>query len=547
MSEAAAPIASNIPEYTVSEISGAVKRTLEGAFGRVRVRGEITEFKRYPSGHLYFSLKDEGAKISGVVWKSGVGRLGLAPENGVEVIATGRVSSYGERSSYQLIVERMEYAGAGALLARIEMLRKRLAEEGLFGADRKRHIPLLPDVVGVVTSASGAVLHDIRTTIARRFPRPVLLWAVPVQGEGAAARIAAAIAGFDAIARGGLVARPDVLIVARGGGSLEDLMAFNDEAVIRAAAACRIPLISAVGHETDHTLIDLVSDRRAPTPTAAAEMAVPSKPELASVLMRDGARLAGGLMRIVGERRVQLGRAERGLPDLPGLLGGARQRMDDRAERLVLALPNLMRQRRAALDRAGREIPDLPALLGAARTAVADRGHRLLLALPNLVRERRSALDRAERAIPDAPALLRAARLAVVDRAARLGLALPNLVQTRRHALARVQLDPALRHAVAGHRRGASAALARLSPAMLASGLREARTRLGAAGARLDSVSYEKVLERGFALVSDAAGHNITRAAEVRPGARLTLRFADGTVAAGADRKGNPAQGALPF
>src|SRR4051794_30572351 len=213
MSEAAAP--SNIPEYTVSEISGAVKRTLEGAFGRVRVRGEITEFKRYPSGHLYFSLKDEGAKIGGVVWKSGVGRLGLVPENGVEVIATGRISSYGERSSYQLIVERMEYAGAGALLARIEMLRKRLTEEGLFAAERKRHIPVLPDVVGVVTSASGAVLHDIRTTIARRFARPVLLWPVPVQGEGAAARIAAAIAGFDAIPPGGAgvpggpVRRPD--------------------------------------------------------------------------------------------------------------------------------------------------------------------------------------------------------------------------------------------------------------------------------------------------------------------------------------------------
>src|SRR4051795_4475650 len=329
MSEAA-PLASNIPEYTVSEISGAVKRTLEGAFGRVRVRGEITEFKRYPSGHLYFSLKDEGAKISGVVWKSGVARLGLVPENGVEVIATGRISAYGERSSYQLIVERMEYAGVGALLARIEMLRKRLTEEGLFAAERKRHIPMLPDVVGVVTSASGAVLQDIRTTIARRFPRPVLLWPVPVQGEGAAARIAAAIAGFDAIAGGGPVPRPDVLIVARGGGSLEDLMAFNEQVVIRAAAACRIPLISAVGHETDHTLIDLVADRRAPTPTAAAEMAVPSKAELASVLMRDGARLAGGLMRMVGERRVALGRAERGLPDLPGLLGGSRQRLDDR-------------------------------------------------------------------------------------------------------------------------------------------------------------------------------------------------------------------------
>src|SRR5277367_5190278 len=196
-------LVSNVPEYTVSEISGAVKRTLEGTFGRIRVRGEITELKRYPSGHIYFSLKDEGAKIAGVVWKSAVSRLGMVPENGVEVIATGRISAYGERSSYQLIVERMDYAGAGALLARIEALRLRLAEEGLFDAARKRALPMLPRVIGVVTSAQGAVIQDIRTTIQRRFPRPILLWPVPVQGEGAAARIAAAIRGFDALPEGG--------------------------------------------------------------------------------------------------------------------------------------------------------------------------------------------------------------------------------------------------------------------------------------------------------------------------------------------------------
>lgn len=544
MPEAAA---SNVPEYTVSEISGAVKRTLEGAFGRVRVRGEITDFKRYPSGHLYFSLKDEGAKIGGVVWKSAVTRLGLAPENGVEVIATGRISTYGDRSAYQLVVERMEYAGAGALLARIEILRNRLAEEGLFAEGRKRNLPLLPEVVGVVTSAAGAVLQDIRTTLARRFPRLLLLWPVPVQGEGAAVRIAAAITGFDAIPRGGQVPRPDVLIVARGGGSLEDLMAFNEEVVIRAAFACRIPLISAVGHETDHTLIDLVSDRRAPTPTAAAELAVPARVELASLLMRDGARLVGGLMRMVGERRLQLGQAQRGLPDVPTLLGGKRQRLDDRGERLLLALPNLLAARRAALVRAERALPDAPALLQAARSAMSDRAHRLRLALPNLVRARRAALDRAERAVPDAPALLRTARQAVADRATRLALALPNLVQGRRHALLRVHLDPALRHAVAGHRRGAGSTLARLSPALLGSGLREAHTRLQAASARLDSVSYEKVLERGFALVSDGTGHPITRAAGVRPGTRLQIRFSDGILGASADAKGNPAQGALPF
>ena len=512
MDEPAAP--SNIPEYTVSEISGAVKRTLEGAFGRVRVRGEITEYKRYPSGHMYFSLKDEGGKISGIVWKGSAARLGLVPENGVEVIATGRVSAYGERSSYQLIVERMEYAGAGALLARIEMLRVRLAAEGLFGAERKRRIPMLPDVVGVVTSGQGAVLQDIKTTVLRRFPRPILVWPVPVQGEGAAARIAAAIAGFDAIQPGGPVPRPDVLIVARGGGSLEDLMAFNDEAVVRAAAACRIPLISAVGHETDHTLIDLASDRRAPTPTAAAELAVPSRTELAANLAQEVARLAGGLHRMTQERRLRLGRAERGLPDLPGLVGGARQRLDDRAQRLGLALPNLLVMRRAALGRAERGIPDLPALLRAARLALEARGLRLGLALPNLVGARRVALGGVRLPAPG--------RLSAPARAAL--------------ALAGPQLGAALRNAVVRRRGEGAAGLARLSPAPLRAGLREARVRLEGAAARLQAVSYEGVLARGFVLVSDTHGQPLTRAAQAGPGARLVLRFADGERAATVDR-----------
>ncbi|NVN42046.1 exodeoxyribonuclease VII large subunit, partial [Ameyamaea chiangmaiensis] len=328
MDEQASSGPGNVPDYTVSEISGAIKRTLEGAFGRVRVRGEITEFKRYPSGHLYFSLKDEGGKIASVVWRGSVSRLGLVPENGLEIIASGRISAYGERSSYQLVIDRMEYAGEGALLARIERLRLRLAEEGLFDAARKRAIPFLPRLIGVVTSAQGAVLHDIRTTVSRRFPRSLLIWPVAVQGEGAAAQIAVAIAGFDALRPGGAVPRPDVLIVARGGGSLEDLMAFNDESVLRAAAACRIPLISAVGHETDTTLIDFVSDRRAPTPTAAAEMAVPMRAELLADLAHRAARLDNGLGRVMQGLRMRLERAGGRLPDLPRLLDTARMRLD---------------------------------------------------------------------------------------------------------------------------------------------------------------------------------------------------------------------------
>jgi exodeoxyribonuclease VII large subunit len=499
MNDLPAPTISNVPEYTVSEISGAVKRTLEGNFGRVRVRGEITELKRYPSGHIYFSLKDEGAKIAGVVWKSAVSRLGMVPENGVEVIATGRISSYAERSSYQLITERMEYAGAGALLARIEMLRVRLAAEGLFDVERKKALPVLPSVIGVITSERGAVIQDIRTTITRRFPRQVLLWPVPVQGEGAAERIAAAIEGFCRVKP-----CPDVLIVARGGGSLEDLMAFNEEVVLRAVAACTIPLISAVGHETDTTLIDYVSDRRAPTPTAAAELAVPARADLVADLEHKAARLIGGLNRLAQERRLQLSRAERGLPDLPALLGGARQRMDDRAERLTLALPNLLHKRRAALDTAVRHLPDLPTMLKACRERVQERGVRLIIALPNVVARRHAALD-----------------------------------------LCGQKLVAGLRHAVGGIHNRAGRALGRLSDAPLRGALRETRARLEGAAARLESVSPLAVLQRGYALVSDAAGHPLTSAGAIAPGARLKLRFADGEVGATADRPDR--QGQLPL
>jgi len=389
------PNPTNLPEFTVSEISGAIKRTLEGEFGRVRVRGEITEMKRYPSGHIYFSLKDEGAKLSGIVWKNATARLGLVPENGVEVIATGRISAYGERSSYQMIVERMEYAGVGALLARIENLRIRLAAEGLFDAARKRPLPVLPRVIGVVTSERGAVIQDIRTTILRRFPRDLLVWPVAVQGEGAAEQIAAAIAGFDALPVDGPVPRPDVLIVARGGGSLEDLMAFNEEIVLRAVAACQIPLISAVGHETDTTLIDFVSDRRAPTPTAAAEMAIPARADLLADLAQKAARLAGALAAVTRDRRLRLIRAERELPDLPSLLGTARQRLDDRGDRLVRALPNLLSTRRHALGLAEQR------LLSGLRQAVGSVHQRAGRVLGRLndgplwsaLREARARLD----------------------------------------------------------------------------------------------------------------------------------------------------------
>jgi exodeoxyribonuclease VII large subunit len=483
MDDPALPRVSNIPEYTVAEISGAVKKTLEGAFGRVRVRGEVTEVRPYPSGHIYFSLKEEKCKLACVAWASVVPRMGLRPENGVEVVATGRITGYGDRSSYQMSVERLEYAGIGALLARIEALRQKLAAEGIFDLSRKRVLPMLPLVVGVITSESGAVLHDIRTTIARRFPRRVLLWPVPVQGEGAAQKIAAAIAGFAALAADGPVPRPDVLIVARGGGSLEDLMAFNDEAVVRAAALCPIPLISAVGHETDTTLIDHVADRRAPTPTAAAEMAVPSRAELTVGIFRLGASLVSCGQAALRHHRVDLERAARGLPDLPGLLGLARQRTDDRGERLKLALPNLLARRRTALERAERQLPD-------PRSLLRQAGHAL--------------------------------------------------------ELSAARLRSALRHALAERASSAASIMARLSDAPLRARLREAHARLDAQVGRLESLSHRAVLARGYAAVFDAAGMPLTTAAAVPPGADLRIAFADGEVAArAAGKRPDTRQGVL--
>lgn len=340
----------NIPEFTVGDISTAIKRILEGNFSRVKVRGEITELKKYPSGHIYFSLKDEEGKLTAIIWRFTAAKLKMQLENGIEIVATGKISSYGERSSYQLIVDQVDYAGEGAMLARIEKLRKKLEEEGLFAQERKRFIPLLPQTVGVITSPKGAVLHDIKTTIARRFPRDIIIWPVAVQGDGAVEQIAQAIEGFNQLSSDSKVPRPDILIVARGGGSLEDLMAFNDERVVRAAANSQIPLISAVGHETDTTLIDFASDRRAPTPTAAAEMAVPSKADIIAGLMQYTTRLSKALIHLNQAYRLRLNKAVSKLPDIPTLLAQSRMRLDDRSYRLDLALPALVMKRRHRLS-----------------------------------------------------------------------------------------------------------------------------------------------------------------------------------------------------
>ena len=326
-------VGDNSPALTVTELSGALKRTIENAFGQVRVRGEISGFKRHASGHCYFTLKDENACIDAVIWRTSTSSLAFRPEDGAEVIATGRLTTYPGRSKYQIVVERLELAGEGALLALLEKRRKALAAEGLFATERKRKLPFLPRVIGVVTSPTGAVIRDILHRLEDRCPTRVILWPVPVQGEGASAKIAAAIRAFPSIEP-----RPDLLIVARGGGSIEDLWAFNEEEVVRAAAESPIPLISAVGHETDTTLIDHAADRRAPTPTAAAEMAVPVRSELFAQLGELQHRARQCLSRRVERSRERFDLTICRWPEPPTIYAPMAQRLDEVGERLPRSL-----------------------------------------------------------------------------------------------------------------------------------------------------------------------------------------------------------------
>ena len=477
-------LGSNVPEYTVSEISTALKRTVEGTFARVRVRGEISGYRPHGSGHLYFSLKDEKAVLDAVVWRSVAARLEVRPEDGLEVVCEGRLTTYAQRSKYQLVIESIRVAGAGALLALLEERRRKLAAEGLFDEARKQPLPFLPAVIGVVTSPTGAVSRDILHRLADRFPRTVLVWPVRVQGEGAAEQVAAAIRGFNALPEGGAVPRPDLLIVARGGGSIEDLWAFNEEAVVRAAAASRIPLISAVGHETDWTLIDFAADKRAPTPSAAAEMAVPVRAELAVAIRGHDHRLAAAITRLVrglGERIEGLGR---GLPRPQALLGEAGQRLDERTETLIRVMRGLVERRRARV-------------VGAA-AALTSPGERL------------------------------------AEARGRLAVTVQGLAAGARGALreARVGLDRALGEA------RIERALARLAG--------DRHKRLERAAALLESLGYRNVLERGFALVYAGDGTLLRRAEAARRARRLEIEFHDGrvrTVVADSSGPGAPRRG----
>ena len=376
---------SNAQAYSVSELAFALKRTLEDAYGFVRLRGELSKVTHHASGHVYLTLKDDKAAIDGVVWKGSVRGLSVRPEQGLEVIVTGRITTFPAGSRYQIVIETMEAAGVGALLAQLERLKQKLAAEGLFATERKRRLPSMPATVGVITSPTGAVIRDILHRIRDRWPCRVVVWPVVVQGDAAAGQVAAAIRGFNALAPGGAVPRPDILIVARGGGSVEDLWAFNDEALARAVAEGTIPLISAVGHETDTTLIDFVSDRRAPTPTAAAEMATPVLSELKAMVSDYDRRLnqCGG--RAIETRRERLTALSRGLPRPADILAMARQRLDYAASHLTMGL-------RRNVDLHGRRLTGVAAPLRPAM--LSRRNDQHAMQLKDLDHRLRASLDR---------------------------------------------------------------------------------------------------------------------------------------------------------
>lgn len=455
MKKSAAEVLPNAQEYTVSELSSALKRTVESAYEHVRVRGEISGFRGpHSSGHCYFALKDDSAKIEAVIWKGVHGRMRFKPQEGLEVIATGKLTTYPGSSKYQIVIEAIEPAGVGALMALMEERKKKLAAEGLFDEARKQLLPWLPDVIGVITSPTGAVIRDILHRLEDRFPRRVLVWPVRVQGEGSAEQIAAAIHGFNALLERGKIPRPDLLIVARGGGSLEDLWSFNEEIVVRAAAESMIPLISAVGHETDVTLIDFAADKRAPTPTAAAEMAVPVRADLAVEVSSLARQAFAGWKRAQEHRRSEFRGTARVLPKPADLLNIPRQRLD----RVAAQLPRALRANAHVYERR------LSAIGG--RLTVNALKIRIVNAREQLLRLGASA---------------------------------------RRSSLQHIE------------RRD---------------------TRLKYVSQLLGALSYKGVLERGFALVRDADGSPLHRAANIVAGQHISIEFADGRIGAAASPEG---------
>ncbi|MBU0645173.1 MAG: exodeoxyribonuclease VII large subunit [Alphaproteobacteria bacterium] len=478
---------SNAPEFTVSELSGAVKKIIEGEFGFVRVRAEVGRVSRPRSGHLYFDLKDDKSVINAVSWKGQVSKMQVQPEEGMEIIATGRMTTFPGGSRYQIIVDHVEPAGAGALMAMLEKRKAALAAEGLFDPARKQPIPYLPKVIGVVTSPSGAVIRDILHRLRDRFPRHVLIWPVAVQGQNCAAEVSRAIEGFNALSKDGPIPRPDLIIVARGGGSVEDLWGFNEEIVVRAAAASRIPLISAVGHETDTTLIDFASDMRAPTPTAAAEIAVPVRRELWVTLQETRARMERALSLGVARRRQRLSDLSRVLPQRGRLLDGPRQRVDQAEARLNQALITSVGNRRLKLSE--RSAVLRPTLL----RGMLKRGQEKTVILGGRL----------------SPALARAIGQKRRDFSS-VAKGLDPLRLSRHTVQARGQLD----QLAARFERASKAQTERW------------RGALDRRAGMLEALSYQKTLERGYAVVWDASNGVVTSAKDA---AKMhEVQFADG-------------------
>ncbi len=487
-----APGANAPPEFTVSELSNRLKRTVEDNFGFVRVRGEISKVTVAKSGHLYTSLKDDASVLDAICWKATVPRLGIKPEEGMEVVCTGRLTTYPGRSNYQMIIETMELAGQGALLKMLEERKKKLAAEGLFDAARKRPIPFLPRAIGVITSPTGAVIRDIMHRLDERFPRRVLLWPVIVQGSGAAAAVTEAIKGFNSIDPSS-PDYPDLIIVARGGGSLEDLMPFNDEAVVRAAAGSKIPLISAVGHETDTTLIDYASDLRAPTPTAAAEKAVPVRAELIAFVMENQKRMFVSVQRLVQRHGVHLQGLGRGLGDPKRLLEHSSQRLDHAGARLETSL-------RSGFERKGARLNELSAKLSP-----------------------RALLQRANEGTQKLEHL-----------STRLDMGLESWVQKRDARLRELgaKISPQrILHKIddtAKHIRNFHERLVNTESKIL----RDRTQKLENLSSLLNSLSFERVLERGYAVVRDAKGELISTAKQAQAAQDLRIQFKDGEIPA---------------
>ncbi|WP_336233312.1 exodeoxyribonuclease VII large subunit [Thalassospira sp. CH_XMU1458] len=477
----------NAPEFSVSDLSNALKRTVEDAFSFVRVRGEISGFKRASSGHMYLALKDDKAVIDGVCWRGQAAKLGLVPEDGMEVIVTGRLTTFPGRSKYQIVIETMEVAGEGALLKLLEERKKKLAAEGLFDPERKKPIPFLPDVIGIVTSPTGAVIRDIMHRLRDRFPRRVLLWPVLVQGQGAADQVAEAVRGFNDLLPYGQIPRPDVLIVARGGGSLEDLWSFNEEVVARAVAESDIPVISAVGHETDTTLIDFVSDLRAPTPTGAAEKAVPVRVELIGQVEEDGLRLAQAVRRLGVEKKTALESLARGLGDPKRMLEERSQTLDNWTDRLPRAAVNVTQQARARLNEASARLVSPREQLSEKRGRLENAALRLDGAMKSALQMQQSRLDRAVAGLrpSDAKRDIARADKQIIDLGTRLQGAVRNTLTREAEGLARYD-------------------------------------RL------LESYSYRNVLKRGFAVVRDGGGNLIGKSSDLVTGQTYDLEMGDG-------------------